>query len=437
MSQVLARKWRPKNFSELVGQEAVSQALRYALNEQRLHHAYLLTGTRGVGKTTIARILAKSLNCIEKGISAEPCGQCNHCLEIDAGRFPDLIEIDAASRTGVDDTREILENVPYAPAKGRKKVYLIDEVHMFSRSSFNALLKTLEEPPEHVVFILATTDPQKLPVTVVSRCLQFHLKNMSEGDIVRHLEGIAQQEALPYEQDALRIIAQAAQGSMRDALSLMDQLLIFGQGRLHSEDASRLLGIAPIFQIQQLLQHLSDYNAQALRQQLDALAAFAPDYALLLQQLQSQIQMMVIVQLQAQLPHETMDPMIVQLAEALSPELLQLWYQILSDTWQSLPHQANAQQCVEMGLLRMLAFRPILPTTPPQHLNPIREALPQTPSPQALPSEVNTAAQELNINPAPEQALRDQQRFEAHPQIQALRHHLDVHIEDVRPLNDA
>ena len=231
---VLARKWRPKSFSEVIGQQHVLQALINGLNQNRLHHAFLFAGTRGVGKTTLARILAKSLNC-EQGVSATPCGECNSCQEVDAGRFVDLIEVDAASRTKVDDTRELLDNVQYAPSRGRYKVYLIDEVHMLSTSSFNALLKTLEEPPPHVKFLFATTDPQKLPVTILSRCLQFNLRRLSVRQITDHLADILGKESIPFDKEALQQLAQAADGSMRDALSLLDQAIGFGDGEVRGE----------------------------------------------------------------------------------------------------------------------------------------------------------------------------------------------------------
>ena len=239
--QVLARKWRPQNFQELVGQEHVQRALVNALNDDRLHHAYLFTGTRGVGKTTIARIFSKSLNC-ETGITSTPCGVCSTCMEIAEGRYVDLIEVDAASRTGVDDTRDLLENVQYAPTRGRYKVYLIDEVHMFSKSSFNALLKTLEEPPPHVKFLLATTDPQKLPVTILSRCLQFNLKRLPVSLIISHLQHILSEEKVEHNVIALQLIAEAADGSMRDALSLLDQALAFGGGSVQEQEVRDMLG---------------------------------------------------------------------------------------------------------------------------------------------------------------------------------------------------
>ncbi|MDO4435687.1 MAG: DNA polymerase III subunit gamma/tau [Cardiobacteriaceae bacterium] len=359
--QVLARKWRPKNFQQLVGQAHVSQALSYALDQERLHHAYLFTGTRGVGKTTIARILAKSLNCERNGISSKPCGECNTCREIDEGRYPDLIEIDAASRTGVDDTRELMENVPYAPMKGRYKVYLIDEVHMFSKSSFNALLKTLEEPPAHVKFILATTDPQKLPITILSRCLQFHLKHLSEQEIVRHLAFVLNEEKIAFEPDALVQIARAGAGSMRDSLSLLDQSIAFGQGSVQGQMVSQLLGTIPSAHLYALLKALCRPNPKALRQELRALEALAPDYAHLVFQLLEMLQQITIAQLDAAHDeHEIPEPL-KALSSQIPLELTQLWYQILSDTWQSLPYQPSAKLCVEMGLLRMMAFQPLYP----------------------------------------------------------------------------
>ena len=376
MYHVLARRWRPKNFQELVGQEHISAALGYALEQQRLHHAYLFTGTRGVGKTTIARIFAKSINCLTNGISAHPCGECNHCREIDAGNFPDLIEIDAASRTGVDDTREILNNVPYAPVKGRFKVYLIDEVHMFSRSSFNALLKTLEEPPEHVKFILATTDPQKLPVTILSRCLQFHLKNIGPAQIVAQLQHILHSEAIPFETEALQLLAEGANGSLRDALSLLDQAIISGQGQVQAASTARLLGAIPQQQLLQLLLCLARGDGPGLRGLLQALDEYAPDYALLVHRLLQMLQTLTVIQLHAQRPGEALPPVLVELAPQLPLELVQLWYQILGDTWQSLPYQPEMKLAVEMGLLRMLALRPLLPQSDPARAPTIAEAGP-------------------------------------------------------------
>jgi len=261
--QVLARKWRPRSFAEMVGQEHVLKALINALDHKRLHHAYLFTGTRGVGKTTVARILAKCLNC-ETGISSIPCGVCETCQQIDSGRFVDLLEVDAASRTKVEDTRELLDNVQYAPSRGRYKIYLIDEVHMLSNSSFNALLKTLEEPPEHVKFLLATTDPQKLPATILSRCLQFNLKNMSAEKIVSHLQTVLSEEMVPADESALWQLARAADGSMRDALSLTDQAIAFGNGKLGQSDVSSMLGSIDQSFIQQILEALVISDGHAL-----------------------------------------------------------------------------------------------------------------------------------------------------------------------------
>src|SRR6202049_1645608 len=272
----LARTWRPKKFSELIGQEHVRRALVNALESGRVHHAFLFTGTRGVGKTTIARILAKCLNC-ETGVRAEPCGECASCREIDAGRFPDLIEVDAASRTKVDDTRDLLDNVQYAPARGRYKVYLIDEVHMLSTHSFNALLKTLEEPPPHVKFLLATTDPQKLPVTVLSRCLQFNLKRLPASLIGERLKFIAGAENLQYDPAALALLARAAEGSMRDALSLLNQLIAFGGGTLNEADARAMLGTIDRGHVGRLVEALARADGSALLAEVRELDRNVPD----------------------------------------------------------------------------------------------------------------------------------------------------------------
>ena len=374
MYQVLARKWRPKNFHELVGQTHVTQALTYALDHNRIHHAYLFTGTRGVGKTTIARIFAKSLNCQKNHVSSNPCGECDHCKEIDQGRFPDLIEVDAASRSRVEETRELLDNVPYAPVKGQYKVYLIDEVHMFSASSFNALLKTLEEPPPHVKFILATTDPQKLPATILSRCLQFHLKNMSERQISEHLAHILQAEHAEYEPDALHLLANAAAGSMRDSLSLLDQALAYGQGHVRTRDVATLLGAVPEPQLLHILQLLADGDAPGLRNTLESLDEYAPDYAGLLLRLLQQMQKITIAQLGAERYAEEIPATLHALAQRLPVELLQLWYQIGNEAWQNLPYQPDARMALEMSLLRMIALQPLLPTSDPAKARPVREA---------------------------------------------------------------
>ncbi len=357
--QVLARKWRPRNFAELVGQTHVRQALTNALDNDRLHHAFLFTGTRGVGKTTIARILAKSLNC-EQGISSTPCGQCGTCMEINEGRYVDLIEVDAASRTKVDETRELLENVQYAPSRGRYKVYLIDEVHMFSNSSFNALLKTLEEPPPHVKFLLATTDPQKLPVTILSRCLQFNLKHLSPEQIRNHLGMVLEKEGIVFDTPALGLIARAADGSMRDALSLLDQAIAFGGGSLCESDVRSMLGSIEQHHVLDLLTKLADGDAGALLTRIAQLAEQAPDFAGVLAELISTLHRIALAQA---VPGAVDDEMadreaVLALAGRLSPEDVQLYYQIALIGRRDLPLAPTPRGGFEMVLLRMLAFRP-------------------------------------------------------------------------------
>jgi DNA polymerase-3 subunit gamma/tau len=358
--QVLARKWRPRTFHELVGQEHVVRALTNALDRQRLHHAFLFTGTRGVGKTTIARIFAKSLNC-ETGVSSTPCGQCSACLEIDAGRFVDLIEVDAASRTKVDETRELLENVQYAPSRGRFKVYLIDEVHMFSNHSFNALLKTLEEPPPHVKFLLATTDPQKLPVTILSRCLQFSLKRLPAGMIARYLQQVLDQEGIVCEAAALHLIARAGDGSMRDALSLLDQAIAFGSGQVETAAVSVMLGSIDRRRVTGLLEALAANDAPGLLRQVAELDENAPDYAAVLAELLSLLQRVALTQAapDALADDEVSDPAeLRRFAEMLPPEEVQLFYQIALLGRRDLPLAPDPRGGFEMTLLRMLCFRP-------------------------------------------------------------------------------
>jgi DNA polymerase III subunit gamma/tau len=355
----LARKWRPKNFSELVGQEHVRRALVNALKSGRVHHAFLFTGTRGVGKTTIARILAKCLNC-ETGVTAEPCGVCASCRDIDAGRFVDLIEVDAASRTKVDDTRELLDNVQYMPARGRYKVYLIDEVHMLSTHSFNALLKTLEEPPPHVKFLLATTDPQKVPVTVLSRCLQFNLKRLPAGEIAAHLENILRHEGIAHDAAGVRLVAQAADGSMRDGLSLLDQLIAFGAGQAGEAEARAMLGTLARDQVVRLAELLAEQQPAALMRGAHELEQFAPDYAQLLDELAG---LLVRVALRQALPDYQGDELFAaevleRLARALAPEDLQLFYQTAITGNRDLALAPDPRTGFEMTLLRMLAFRP-------------------------------------------------------------------------------
>ena len=371
--QVLARKWRPRSFREMVGQTHVLKALINALDNQRLHHAYLFTGTRGVGKTTIARIIAKCLNC-EIGVSSTPCGECSVCREIDEGRFVDLIEVDAASRTKVEDTRELLDNVQYAPSRGRYKVYLIDEVHMLSSHSFNALLKTLEEPPPHVKFLLATTDPQKLPVTILSRCLQFSLKNMPPERVVEHLAHVLGAENVPFEEDALWLLGRAADGSMRDAMSLTDQAIAFGEGRVLAADVRAMLGTLDHGQVYGVLQALLEGDARALLEAVRQLAEQGPDWAGVLAEMLNVLHRVAIAQA---LP-EAIDngqgdrDRVLALAQALPAEDVQFYYQMGLIGRRDLPLAPDPRSGFEMVLLRMLAFRPAesedAPRTPLKHL---------------------------------------------------------------------
>ncbi|MGH8262723.1 MAG: DNA polymerase III subunit gamma/tau [Steroidobacterales bacterium] len=357
--RVLARKWRPRSFAELVGQEHVVKALVHALDFGRVHHAFLFTGTRGVGKTTLARLVAKSLNC-ETGVSSKPCGKCATCIEVDEGRFVDLIEVDAASRTKVDDTRELLDNVQYAPTRGAFKVYLIDEVHMLSNHSFNALLKTLEEPPPHVKFLLATTEPQKLPVTVLSRCLQFNLKRLPQALIAERLRHILAAEAVPFEPAALTLIARAAEGSMRDALSLADQVIAFGAGRVDEAPTREMLGTVDRGHIVRLLDALAASDAAAVMREISGLDERAPDFAQALGELASLVQKVALTQAVPEGPDDELyEPAVLKrLAAAISAEDLQLYYQIAILGRRDLDYAPDARSGFEMTLLRMLAFRP-------------------------------------------------------------------------------
>ena len=390
--QVLARRWRPKTFSELVGQEHVVRALSNALDNDRLHHAYLFTGTRGVGKTTIARILAKSLNC-EQGVSAEPCGECSICREVDEGRFVDLIEVDAASKTGVDDTRELLENVPYAPVRGRYKVYLIDEVHMFSGHSFNALLKTLEEPPPHVKFLLATTDPQKVPVTVLSRCLQFSLNRLPIEQIQAQFEHILKEEGIQADPRALHLLARAADGSMRDGLSLLDQAIAFGGGSVDFEATRDMLGVSASELLPELLQQVQAGEAAAVLEGVQRLAEKSPDFAALLKDLLLLLHRVALLQAvpEAWQPAWGEREPFEALAAAMSPEETQLYYQIALTGQRDLPLAPDAQSGFEMILLRMLAFRPA-------------EVSQAAPAPTTRPAPTRSAAAPAGERPAPVQA---------------------------------
>lgn len=357
--QVLARKWRPRLFREMVGQTHVLQALINALDNNRLHHAYLFTGTRGVGKTTIARILAKCLNC-ETGVSSEPCGTCSSCLEIDQGRFVDLIEVDAASRTKVEDTRELLENVQYAPTRGRFKVYLIDEVHMLSSHSFNALLKTLEEPPEHVKFLLATTDPQKLPVTILSRCLQFSLKNMPPEKVVEHLQHVLTDEQIGFDQESLWLLGRAADGSMRDALSLTDQAIAFGNGQLQVAEVRNMLGTIDHGQVFSVLEALIAGDARALMAAVGELAEQGADFSGVLAELISTLQRVAMAQVVPEATDNSLGDQqrVLDLAGQVSAEDVQLFYQLALHGRRDLPLAPEPRGGLEMALLRMLAFRP-------------------------------------------------------------------------------
>ncbi|WP_010178487.1 DNA polymerase III subunit gamma/tau [Glaciecola sp. HTCC2999] len=360
--QVLARKWRPNKFSELVGQEHVVTAISNALDNNRLHHAYLFTGTRGVGKTTIARIFAKSLNC-DTGLSANPCGECGTCRDIEQGRFVDLLEIDAASRTKVDDTRELLDNVQYRPTQGDYKVYLIDEVHMLSKHSFNALLKTLEEPPPHVKFLLATTDPQKLPVTILSRCLQFNLKALSREQIQQQLSHVLTQEHINHEPAALAQLARAANGSMRDALSLTDQAIAQGNNQISTVVVSDMLGLMDKNQILKILHSMIEGDKIAVFEQVESLAQTSPNYAHVLDELMSLLHQIAMTQVVPEVCKlETISARaIYKLAGSISKEHVQLLYQMALNGKQDLPHSMDGRSGFEMVLLRMLAFTPVTP----------------------------------------------------------------------------
>ena len=357
--QVLARKWRPKSFSEMAGQEHVLQALINALDNDRLHHAYLFAGTRGVGKTTIGRILSKCLNC-EKGVSSVPCGECSSCTEIDAGRFIDLIEVDAASRTGVDDMRDLLDNVQYAPSRGRFKIYLIDEIHMLSKSSFAALLKTLEEPPPHVKFLFATTDPQKLPITVLSRCLQFNLKNLSAERITEHLKYVLEEEKVPFEEAGLWSLGRAADGSMRDALSLTDQAVGHGGGSITESDVISMLGTIERHFVVDICVAMASQNGEKLLSSVGQMAEQSPDYDAALGDVLSIWHQVAILQTVPEALDRGVSHFdeLANLAETVSREDVQLFYQICLLGRKDLPLAPEQRAGFEMVMLRAMAFRP-------------------------------------------------------------------------------
>ncbi|WP_151706402.1 DNA polymerase III subunit gamma/tau [Acinetobacter sp. TUM15064] len=403
MYQVLARKYRPRNFNELVGQNHVSRALTSALERGRLHHAYLFTGTRGVGKTTIARILAKCLNC-ETGVTSTPCEVCPTCTAVNEGRFIDLIEIDAASRTKVEDTRELLDNVPYAPTQGRFKVYLIDEVHMLSTHSFNALLKTLEEPPEHVKFLFATTDPQKLPITVISRCLQFTLRPLAVDEITEHLGNILNKESIPAEQDAIWQIAESAQGSLRDALSLTDQAIAYGQGSIQHQDVKEMLGLIDRTIIYDLILAIHQNQKQRVSELLIQFRQQALDVSLVLDQLISTLHELALLQYLPELSLKysaEINKKIMQLSQQIAAQDLQLYYQIACKGRAELQLAVTQEQGFEMTVLRMLAFRPLQPNEVlvTQANSAIAESVQQTVIPTSAPATaLQQDAQSLDID---------------------------------------
>ena len=399
--QVLARKWRPKSFETLIGQEHVVRALTNALEQQRLHHAYLLTGTRGVGKTTIARILAKSLNC-ETGITAHPCGVCSACVDIDKGRFIDLIEVDAASNTQVDNMRDLLDNAQYAPTAGRFKVYIIDEVHMLSRSSFNAMLKTLEEPPAHVKFILATTDPQKMPVTVLSRCLQFNLRQMASTSITEHCQAILKTENIPFELPALQLIAKAASGSMRDALSLLDQAIAYGSQSVQEKEVRAMLGAIDQSYLIELLKALIQNDGEALMSQAKAMSERSIAFDAALGDLANLLQQVAMTQvvpnsIALDLPER---PALLELAQQLSAEKVQLYYQIALLGRRDIGLAPDEYAGFTMSLLRMLAFNQS-DTAPPaiKASNPVSSQTSNSASTSAARPSASAALKAVEVAP--------------------------------------
>ena len=423
--QVLARKWRPQNFHTMVGQEHVLRALVHALDEQRLHHAYLFAGTRGVGKTTIARILARCLNC-EEGVSSTPCGVCSSCVEITEGRFVDLIEVDAASRTKVEDTRELLDNVQYAPTRGRFKVYLIDEVHMLSTSSFNALLKTLEEPPPHVKFLLATTDPQKLPITVLSRCLQFNLKNMPAEQVAGHLRNVLTSEAIPFAETSLWQLGRAAKGSMRDALSLTDQAIAFCGGDLTESAVNQMLGSIDQGKVVAIVNQLQQGNASELLKLIRELAEQGQDFFVALEDLLSLLHQMAICQVLPDAPVSVQfdKAKVLDLAQNTSPADVQLFYQMGIMARKDLEAAPDVQAGFEMALLRMLAFRP------QQHAGQMRTLVDSSPASASSSAVAAAPAADLPLAAEPITELKPEPALESEPEP-ALKPEPELEAESV------
>ncbi len=403
--QVLARKWRPRTFQDMVGQSHVLKALANALDQDRLHHAYLFTGTRGVGKTTLARILAKCLNC-DKGVSSTPCGTCDACVSIDEGRFIDLIEVDAASRAKVEETRDLMDNVQYAPTNGRYKVYLIDEIHMFSNHSFNALLKTLEEPPPHVKFLLATTEPKKLPVTILSRCLQFNLSHLTNDQIAKQVEMILKEETVEFDQASVELVARGADGSMRDALSLLDQAIAYCGGTLEEAQVRAMMGTIESADLNGLIQALIDADPEALLNTIETIALQSPDFDSLLSELLSLLQKIAIIQV---LPENSNNPLkenksLVNFANAMNKEDTQLYYQIGMMGRKDLYLAPDIKSGFEMVMIRMLAFRPMAAgeiANNTQIIKPVTTA--STPNTQTK----SKAAEQVTVNTQTDSVIED------------------------------
>ena len=435
--QVLARKWRPQTFADVVGQEHVLTALANGLSLGRIHHAYLFSGTRGVGKTSIARLLAKGLNC-ETGITATPCGVCDNCREIEQGRFVDLIEIDAASRTKVEDTRDLLDNVQYAPARGRFKVYLIDEVHMLSRHSFNALLKTLEEPPAHVKFLLATTDPQKLPVTILSRCLQFHLKALDVEQIRHQLEHILGEEQITFESRALQLLSRAADGSLRDALSLTDQAIASGDGRLTAESVSTMLGTLDDDQALSLIEALVAADGERVMAGVNEAAARGVEWEALLVEMQSLLHRIAMVQLSPSALGADMAAIELrmrELARTVPPTDVQLYYQTLLIGRKELPYAPDRRMGVEMTLLRALAFHPRMPLPEPEA--PPAQAIQAAPAQQSAPASAPPPPPPQNLPQTTSQVLAARSQLQRSQGAPTPKKSEPAAASRARPVNNA